>query len=86
MCEACDGNEYDDSNDDLLAFQDAPEEVRESFYDYITEQMGKVIEHAESTGVLYQLITEWPNERIVQFELATIMQGRSLDEDIWNEE
>lgn len=84
MCHEC-GDENNEQDPDLLDFQDAPEEIRESFYDYIVEQMGLVIDKAESAGVLFQLITEWPNERIVQFELATVMEGRTLDDNGWEE-
>jgi hypothetical protein len=85
MCHACENDGYDD-DDVPFNFQDAPEEIRGEFFDYITEQMGLVIDKAESAGVLYQLITEWPNERIIHYELATIMEGRSLNDSQWNEE
>jgi hypothetical protein len=85
MCHECD-DEYDDQDQGLPNFQEAPQEYKESFYDYVVEQMGLVIDKAESTGVLYQLITEWPKERIVQFELAVVMQGNTLDDDNWKEE
>lgn len=84
MCQAC-GDGFDETDDGPFDFQEAPEEIRGAFFDYITEAMSRVIEKAESAGVLYQLITEWPTERIVQYEMATIMERRSLDDTDWEE-
>lgn len=84
MCQAC-GDSFDETDNDPFDFQEAPEDIRGEFFDYITEAMSRVIEKAESAGVLYQLITEWPTERIVQYEMATIMEGRSLDDESWKE-
>ena len=82
MCHQC-----DDENEEQMPFnlEEADEETKEEFFDYITAQMGNVIEKAESMGLLHQLITEWPKERIIQFELATVIEGRSLDEESWRE-
>ena len=60
--------------------------MKEEFFDYITAQMGIVIEKAESMGVLHELITEWPRERVMRFELATVIEGQSLNDSNWLEE
>jgi hypothetical protein len=81
MCHECD----DEFEEEQFNLEDASPEMKEEFFDYITQQMGNVIEKAESMGLLHQLIMEWPKERIIQFELATVIEGRSLDEESWRE-
>jgi hypothetical protein len=81
MCHECD-DEFDERQFNL---EDASTEMKEEFFDYITSQMGNVIKKAESMGLLHQLIMEWPKERIIQFELATVIEGRSLDDEEWEE-
>lgn len=81
MCHEC-GDEEEDTPFNL---KDASPEMKEEFFDYITEQMGNVMKKAESMGLLHQLIMEWPKERIIQFELATVIEGRSLDDEEWEE-
>lgn len=78
MCHECD-------DEDDGEYMEMPPDMKEDFFNFICEQMSAVIEKAESMGVLHQLITEWSKERIVQFELATVIEGRSLDEDMWRE-
>jgi transposase-like protein len=81
MCHECD----DEFEEEQFNMEDASPEMKEEFFDYITEQMGNVMKKAESMGLLHQLIMEWPKERIIQFELATVIEGRSLDEESWKE-
>jgi hypothetical protein len=85
MCHECDDSfEYDDELDISELLEHAPEEFKEEFFDYAMEQMGLVMQAAEKNDVLFEMLTEWPRERISAFEMAVIVGGKSLDDDGWN--
>lgn len=75
MCAAC-GDEDDDFD-----MESAPESVKQEFYDYITKQMRLVIEKAETQGVLFDLITKWPNDKQVAYEMACVIENRVLNDE-----
>jgi hypothetical protein len=58
---------------------------RNDFLEFYGEQTQNIMAKAESQGVLFQLLTEWPRERIVAYELATVFEGRSLNNNNWEE-
>jgi hypothetical protein len=77
MCEAC--NEHED--DDTPSFDSLSDIEKEEFYEYISKQMKLVMEKAESHGVLFDLITKWPREKQVAYEMATVIENRVLEDD-----
>lgn len=79
MCHEC-GDDYEENEFNIN--QLSPDELN-SFADFACAKMALVIENAEANGVLHQLITEWSDQRIIQFELATVMGQTSLDEHNW---
>jgi len=77
MCHEC-GDEYEDNTLNDMS----PDELNEFAY-YASDRMREVIEVAESHGILYELITEWSNARIVQFEIAALMGSSSINDQNW---
>ena len=77
MCEAC--NEHED--DDMPNFDSLSDIEKQEFYEYISKQMSLVMEKAESHGVLFDLITKWPREKQVAYEMATVIENRVLEDD-----
>lgn len=77
MCEAC--NEHED--DDMPNFDALSEVEKQEFYDYISKQMNLVMEKAENHGVLFDLITKWPRDKQVAYEMATVIENRVLEDD-----
>ena len=91
MCEACENNDDEDFETQDFDFNNLSETEKEEFFEYISKQMNLVIEKAESHGVLFDLITEWPRGKVVAFEMATVIENRvltdddeDLNKDIWN--
>lgn len=80
MCHECDDDSDDLDITELL--KDAPEEFKEEFYEYAMEQMSNVMKTAEKMDVLYELLTEWPAQKITAFEYAVFIAGRSSDNDM----
>ena len=91
MCEACENNDDEDFETQDFDFNNLSETEKEEFFEYISKQMNLVIEKAESHGVLFDLITQWPRGKVVAFEMATVIENRvltdddeDLNKDIWN--
>lgn len=78
MCAACNEHEEDD---DMPNFDSLSEVEKQEFYDYISKQMNLVMEKAETHGVLFELITKWPREKQVAYEMATVLENRVLEDD-----
>ena len=76
MCHECDGPE-----EEQFSLENLSEVDKQEFFDYVAEQMNLIMNSAEENGVLFDMITEWPRERVVAFEMATVMHARVLDED-----
>jgi hypothetical protein len=81
MCEACENNDDEDFETQDFDFNSLSETEKEEFFEYISKQMNLVIEKAESHGVLFDLITEWPRGKVVAFEMATVLENRVLNDD-----
>jgi len=81
MCEACDNNDDEDFSPQDFDFNNLNDEEKEEFFEYISKQMNLVINKAESHGVLFDLITEWPRGKVVAFEMATVLENRVLNDD-----
>jgi|MesohylFT_1024984.scaffolds.fasta_scaffold825254_1 hypothetical protein len=81
MCEACENNDDDDFTAQDFDFNNLNAEEKEEFFEYISKQMNLVIDKAESHGVLFDLITEWPRGKVVAFEMATVLENRVLNDD-----
>jgi hypothetical protein len=79
MCEAC--NEHEDEYDDTPSFDSLSDVEKEEFYEYISKQMKLVMDKAENHGVLFDLITKWPREKQVAYEMATVIENRVLEDD-----
>lgn len=77
MCHECDEPE----DNEQFSLEDLSEVDKQEFFDYVAEQMNLIMTKAEDNGVLFELIAEWPRERVVAFEMATVLQARALDED-----
>ena len=76
-------HEHEDEDDDesMLNFDQMSPAEKQEFYDYISKQMNLVMEKAETHGVLFDLITKWPREKQVAFEMATVIENRVLEDD-----
>jgi len=81
MCEACENNDDEDFSSQDFNFNSLNDEEKEEFFEYLSKQMNLVINKAESHGVLFDLITEWPRGKVVAFEMATVLENRVLNDD-----
>ena len=78
MCQAC----HDDHEDNDVPSLDSLSEVeKQEFYDYATKQMNLIMSKAETQGVLFDLITKWPHDKQVAYEMATVIENRVLEDD-----
>jgi hypothetical protein len=78
MCQAC----HDDHEDNDVPSLDSLSEVeKQEFYDYATKQMNLIMSKAENQGVLMDLITKWPKDKQVAYEMATVIENRVLEDD-----
>ena len=74
-------HEDEDEDESMLNFDQMSPVEKQEFYDYISKQMNLVMEKAETHGVLFDLITKWPREKQVAFEMATVIENRVLEDD-----
>ena len=74
-------HEDEDEDESMLNFDQMSPVEKQEFYDYISKQMNLVMEKAENHGVLFDLITKWPREKQVAFEMATVIENRVLEDD-----
>jgi hypothetical protein len=81
MCKACEDNHEDDGRDFQEEFNQLSEVEKQEFYDYAVGQLSFIIDKAESNGVLFDLITKWPREKQVAFEMAAVIENRILNDD-----
>lgn len=77
------GNNMFDENedDDLPSFDSLSPVEKQEFYDYITKQMHLIMNKAENSGVLFDLITKWPRDKQVAYEMAAVIENRVLEDD-----
>ena len=74
-------HEHEDEDESMLNFDQMSPVEKQEFYDYTSKQMNLVMEKAETHGVLFDLITKWPREKQVAFEMATVIENRVLEDD-----
>jgi hypothetical protein len=43
--------------------------------------MDLIMKKAETQGVLFDLITKWPHDKQVAYEMATVIENRVLEDD-----
>jgi hypothetical protein len=70
-----------DHEDDTPNFESLSPVEKQEFYDYITKQMNLIMSKAETQGVLFDLITKWPHDKQVAYEMATVIENRVLEDD-----
>lgn len=70
-----------DDDEDTPSFESLSPVEKQEFYDYITKQMNLIMNKAETQGVLFDLITKWPHDKQVAYEMATVIENRVLEDD-----
>ena len=70
-----------EDEDDTPNFESLSPVEKQEFFDYIGKQMNLVMDKAESHGILFDLITKWPKEKQVAYEMATVIENRVLEDD-----
>lgn len=75
--------DYDDEfeDDETPNFESLSPVEKQEFFDYISKQMNLVMDKAESHGILFDLITKWPKEKQVAYEMAAVIENRVLTDD-----
>lgn len=82
MCHECDDdNEVEFSPDYVDALQEMPPDIKEELIGEITGYMQHVMARAEEQGFLFQLITEWPRQKVAMYEAAIVMEKNILDDN-----
>jgi hypothetical protein len=71
--------EFED--EELPSFDSLSPVEKQEFYDYITKQMHLIMNKAENSGVLFDLITKWPRDKQVAYEMAAVIENRVLEDD-----
>ena len=70
-----------DDDEDTPSFESLSPVEKQEFYDYITKQMNLIMNKAETQGVLFDLITKWPRDKQVAYEMATVIENTVLEDD-----
>ena len=70
-----------DDDEDTPSFESLSPVEKQEFYDYITKQMNLIMNKAETQGVLFDLITKWPHDKQVAYEMATVIENTVLEDD-----
>ena len=75
--------DYDDEfeDDEEPSFESLSPVEKQEFFDYISKQMNLVMDKAEAHGILFDLITKWPREKQVAYEMAAVIENRVLNDD-----
>ena len=77
MCHECgDDDELQEFSMDMI-----PEEEREEFIEFAVDQFHSVIEKATQHDGLFELITEWPQQKQAMVTFAAVMENRLLQQD-----
>lgn len=78
MCHKCDdeGEEQQEFTLDMI-----PEEEREEFVEFASEQFRTVIEKASQKDILFELITEWPQAKQAMFTFTAVMENRLFNQE-----
>jgi hypothetical protein len=75
MCHECDDDNQEEFNINML-----PEDEREGFVEFASEQFRTVIEKASQHDILFELITEWPQAKQAMFTFTSVMENRLFDD------
>ena len=78
MCHECDDEEMDHQE---FTLDMIPEQEREEFLDYAVDKFKKVMDKASKHDILFELITQWPEQKQAMFTLATIMEDKLLGDE-----
>lgn len=85
MCHACEhedeGNEPQFDSEYVDRLQELPPDIKDEFIGEITGLMGHIIERAEAQGFLFEMITEWPRQKVAMYEAAIVMEKNILDDN-----
>jgi len=81
MCHACDDEGDPRFEPEEFNLEMLPEEEREEFVVFASDQFRSVIEKASKNDILYELITEWPQAKQAMFTFTSVMENRLLDND-----
>lgn len=86
MCHECgDDDESEFSSDAIEQLQQMPEDVRNELISELQDHMNYIMEKAEENGFLFELITQWPRQKVAMYEAAVVMQRQVLrDEENYN--
>lgn len=87
MCHECgdDDDEPEFSSDAIEQLQQMPEDVRNEIISELQDHMNYIMEKAEENGFLFELITQWPRQKVAMYEAAVVMQRQVLrDEENYN--
>ena len=78
MCHECDdeGEKQQEFTLDMI-----PEEEREEFVEFASEQFRTVIEKASQKDILFELITEWSKDKQALFTFTAVMENRLFNQD-----
>jgi hypothetical protein len=83
MCHECD-DEYEDdvefSSSSVDRLQELPTEVRNQLISELQDHMSYIMDKAEQNGFLFELITEWPRQKVAMYEAAVVMQRQILND------
>jgi hypothetical protein len=83
MCHACEHEgERDEPSFDsqyIDELQELPPDIKEEFIGEIAGLMSHIIERAEAQGFLFEMITEWPRQKVAMYEAAIVMEKNILD-------
>ena len=71
MCHECGDEEQPEFTMDMI-----PEDEREEFVEFASEQFRTVIEKASEHDILFELITEWPQAKQAMFTFTSVMENR----------
>jgi hypothetical protein len=85
MCHACEhedeGSEVQFDSQYVDELQSMPPDLKDELIGKITGLMGYVMERAEAQGFLFEMITEWPRQKVAMYEAAIVMEKNILDDD-----
>jgi hypothetical protein len=85
MCHECE-HEYERDEpafdpEYINQLQALPPDLKDKFIGEITGLMSHVIERAEAQGFLFEMITEWPRQKVAMYEAAIVMEKNILDDN-----
>jgi len=83
MCHECgDDEEPEFSSEAVDKLQEMPDDIRDEIISELQEHMNYIMEKAEQNGFLFELITQWPRQKVAMYEAAVVMQRHvMLDEE-----